>query len=82
MPRQKRFTPLRATETGYRCSRCKFEKELATDAERERFRCETLVRSYLLFQSQRAVGWHEVQDCLEAINSPHADVCCPQCGYM
>lgn len=35
----------------------------------ERERCVGLVRRYLLFNSQRAVSWHEVQDCIEAIRA-------------
>ncbi len=30
-------------------------------------RAERLIRQHLLFDSQRAVSWHEVQDCLEAL---------------
>jgi hypothetical protein len=37
----------------------------AVRAERERV--EGLIRQHLLFDSQRAVSWHEVQDCLEAL---------------
>lgn len=33
----------------------------------ERERCVRLIKEYLRFDSQRAVSWHEVQDCLEAI---------------
>ena len=34
----------------------------------ERQRCVNLIRQYLLFNSQRAVSWHEVMDVIEAIN--------------
>ena len=37
----------------------------ARTAEQER--CVELIRRFLLFNSQRAVSWHEVQDCIEAI---------------
>jgi hypothetical protein len=33
----------------------------------EQKRAENLIRQSLLFDSQRAVSWHEVQDCLEAL---------------
>lgn len=31
--------------------------------------CIAIIRKYLLHDSQRAVSWHEVQDCIEAIRS-------------
>lgn len=37
----------------------------ATEAERER--CVNLITHYLQFDGQRAVSWHEVRDCKEAI---------------
>jgi hypothetical protein len=37
----------------------------AVTAERERV--ISLIRKYLLFNSQRAVSWHEVQDAIAAI---------------
>lgn len=37
----------------------------ATAAERER--CVSLMRHRLLFNSQRAVSWHEVADCMKAV---------------
>ncbi len=33
----------------------------------ERDRCLSIIQKYLVFDSQRAVSWHEVQDCIEAI---------------
>jgi hypothetical protein len=33
----------------------------------ERLRCIAVIRQYLLHDSQRAVSWHEVQDCIDAI---------------
>lgn len=33
----------------------------------EREACINLIKHYLLFNSQRAVSWHEVNDCIEAI---------------
>lgn len=33
----------------------------------ERNRCIAVVRAYLQFDSQRAVSWHEVQDCITAM---------------
>jgi hypothetical protein len=33
----------------------------------EQSRCEGLIRRFLVYDSQRAVSWHEIQDCLEAI---------------
>jgi hypothetical protein len=41
----------------------------------ERERCEFHVRYYLLYDSQRAVSWYEVQDCLTAIREGRA---CPK----
>lgn len=38
-------------------------------AAREREMCLALVRQYLLFASQRAVSWHEVQDAIAAIRA-------------
>jgi hypothetical protein len=37
--------------------------------EAEQKRSEQIVREYLVFNSQRAVSWHEVQDCLGKIRS-------------
>lgn len=34
----------------------------------ERDRCISVMRKYLQFQNQRAVSWHEVEDCIVAIN--------------
>lgn len=31
--------------------------------------CIAIIRKYLLHDSQRAVSWHEVQDCIEAIRA-------------
>lgn len=42
----------------------------AVAAERER--CISLVRKRLVYDSQRAVSWHEIQDCLEALAPPAA----------
>ncbi len=33
----------------------------------ERDRVVDVVRHYLVFNSQRAVSWHEIQDCIKAI---------------
>jgi hypothetical protein len=35
----------------------------------EREACVSLIRQYLLFNDQRAVSWHEVMDCIDAIRS-------------
>jgi hypothetical protein len=40
--------------------------------EDERVRCIATIRRYLLFNDQRAVSWHEVQDCIDAIRAPEA----------
>ena len=42
----------------------------AVQAERERIK--TLIRKRLVYDSQRAVSWHEIQDCLEAIGPASA----------
>jgi hypothetical protein len=40
-----------------------------TNAVREEHeRCIAIIQHYLLFDSQRAVSWHEVQDTIKAIN--------------
>lgn len=39
--------------------------DAATQAERER--CIAIIQAYLQFDDQRAVSWHEVQDCIEKI---------------
>lgn len=38
-------------------------------ASGERGRAIALIRRYLLFDSQREVSWHEVQDCIDAIEA-------------
>ena len=48
-----------------RVSQCRAAWDAAVAAERSR--CEKEVRDYLLFDSQRPVGWHEVQDCIARI---------------
>jgi hypothetical protein len=40
---------------------------VAAALTRERERCAAVVRRYLLFDSQRAVSWHEVQAAVAAI---------------
>jgi hypothetical protein len=40
---------------------------VAQAVREETGRAEGLIRQYLLFDSQRAVSWHEAQDCLEAL---------------
>lgn len=35
----------------------------------ERKRCVGLIRKYLSYNSQRAVSWHEVNDCIAAIEA-------------
>lgn len=45
--------------------------ERAAGEREERVRAARLVRFFLAFDSQRAVSWHEVQDCAEAIS--HGD---------
>lgn len=44
---------------------------LADARAKERERVAKLVRYFLAFDSQRAVSWHEVQDCVEAITQGH-----------
>lgn len=44
-------------------------EKLMLAVSEERRRCVRLVRDYLLFNSQRAVSWHEVQDVIKAIES-------------
>lgn len=44
-----------------------FMGELAAHDARVRAEAAALVRKYLAYNSQRAVSWHEVQDCAEAI---------------
>jgi hypothetical protein len=34
---------------------------------KERERIVSIMRKYLVFQSQRAVSWHEIQDCIDEI---------------
>jgi len=33
----------------------------------EQDRCIAIINQYLVYDSQRAVSWHEIQDCIEAI---------------
>lgn len=35
-------------------------------------RAAEIVNQYLVFDSQRAVSWHEIQDCLEKIREQEA----------
>lgn len=42
--------------------------------EDERARCCTIIRRYLLFNDQRAVSWHEVQDAIDAILADPSEV--------
>lgn len=42
---------------------------LAAGMEREREQIIGVIRQYLLHNSQRAVSWHEVQDCIAAIRA-------------
>ena len=36
---------------------------------KEREECMTIMRKNLVYDSQRAVSWHEIQDCLDAIRA-------------
>lgn len=51
-------------------------------AASERRRCEAIVREYLVYDSQRAVSWHEIQDTLEVIRKapPITAPLCERCN--
>lgn len=57
--------PPRAEDSLYEVIAAEVNRRVAEEREV----CLALIRHYLVYDSQRAVSWHEIQDCLEAIRA-------------
>lgn len=65
--------PHPAGSTLKHCPTCLFNHAKIEPVLEMRERCVQVVRDHLVFNSQREVSWHEIQDCIEAVRKLDAE---------